>query len=107
MEGFTYLHDTMSSARVMLGDLNVVLHSFEKVNVTGTPCQVGTELSDVLNRTSHHDHKYVGEQFAWDNGSTFCKLDMILVNGVFGNTIILKAWLIFSLRECLIMLWTL
>lgn len=74
------IHVTMTSAWVVMGDLNVVLNSSEKVNVNGLHCQVGMELSDVLSGTSLHDHKYVGQQFTWDNGSTYCKLDRILVN---------------------------
>lgn len=74
------LHSKISLYWIVMGDLNVVLTSSEIVNGSGVPSNVGSELADVLAGTSLHDHKYVGQQFTWDNGTTFCKLDRVLVN---------------------------
>lgn len=47
----------------VLGDFNVVLNSSEKLHDLSSPCNVSSKLSDFLQQTDLHDHKYLSQKF--------------------------------------------
>lgn len=74
------LYSSIQLPWIVLGDFNVVIDAFEKISEVGSQVVISVELHQLFFQTDLHDLRYVGNTFTWDNGHTFCKLDMALCN---------------------------
>lgn len=79
-ENLINLSQGITQPWVLLGDLNVVLNSTEKVVEAGELPAVSTELQEFLGASGLEDLRYYGQRFTWTNHHTWCKLDRVLVN---------------------------
>lgn len=76
-----HLKQSITLPWIVMGDLNVVLSSDEKMLEDGSVAVVTNELREAIEQTELVDLKYYGQHFTWSNGHTWCKLDRMLVNG--------------------------